>query len=770
MVCVVFAGLSAAASVLAADAVRAPFVGRPVTIVLEAASVAGETIAYSSRLVPPDLLVEVEPAPGDPLSVAREVLDYHSLALQYDDGVYLVVRQATAGPLEPPQAEAVAGRKPAIEKITVVASRYEISRDISTSNFQIDRRTIQNMPDVGQDPVRVTHRLPGAAASGASARAHFRGGEQAEVGIILNGHRLFDPFHVRDYQNIFSAIDARAIESVEVFTGGFPVMFGDRMSGLVLMESIDPTASRHTEIGLSVFNTSFLHVSANEDRRWLLSARRGNLDLIIDPTFGEPSYYDVFTQLQMRLTPTMQLSANGLYADDLVTVVLEAEPDEIESASSRTRNAQFWVQLDNDWSDKLSSSTTLSFVAHTNRRRGELGDAEKIVAAVTDIREIEQFGIRQDWRFAASETHLLHWGLDFRSGDSMYDYSGQAEYFQLQALYPGNPGVVDRTLGAAPNGASYALYFADRRRLSAKTTIEWGLRWDDQSYTDHSSDSQLSPRFSVLWQPMENTELRMSWGRYHQSQGLHELQIEDGVTNFWPAQSADHLIVGLSRRFSDKLALRLEAFHKNMRDVRPRYENLYDPLALIPELQADRIRLEPTRATAEGIEVSLLGEHEDWSWWASYTLSKVTDTIDGEEQLRSWDQRHALQAGVSWSSGAWDAALALGVHTGWPSTDLRLEENGTDANGDTIYVAVPGPRNALRHGTFGSLDARLSRRFNVPHGSLLAFVEVSNLSNRRNVCCSDWDIAVDNNTIPELESSPDYWLPLLPAIGVLWEF
>lgn len=760
----------APAVVLAADPLRPPYVGRPVAAVLEEARAAGSVIAYSSRLVPPDLLVEVEPAPGDPLSVAREVLNHHALRLQFDDGVYLVVRQPRNSSSRAFQAESNSPQAPEIENITVLASRYEILRDISTSSFQIDQRTIQSMPDVGQDPVRITHRMPGAAASGVSARAHFRGGEQSEVGIILNGHRLFDPFHVRDYQNIFSAIDARAIEGVEIYTGGFPVMFGDRMSGLVLMESIDTTTPSHTEIGLSVFNTSFLHAGSSNDVRWLLSARRGNLDLVIDPKFGKPSYYDLFAQLQIDITPAMRFSANGLYADDLVTVVLETDPDELESASSRTRNAQFWMQLDNDWSNTLSSSTTLSFIAYTNRRLGELGDAEKIVASVQDVRDIEQIGVRQDWRFTASKTHQMQWGFDFRSGDSTYDYSGQAEYFQLQALYSDNPGAIDRTLSAAPGGASYALYFADRRRLSAKTTIEWGLRWDDQSYTDLSSDSQLSPRFSALWQPDDKTDLRVSWGRYHQSQGLHELQIEDGIDSFWPAQRADHLIVGLSRQFSRKFSLRVEAFHKDMREVRPRFENLYDPLALIPELQADRIRLDPSRAMAKGIEVSLLGEHDAWSWWASYTLSKVTDEIDGTEQLRSWDQRHALQAGIAWSSGNWDAALALGAHTGWPRTDLRLEQNGTDSSGNPLFVAVPGPRNALRHGAFGSLDFRLSRRFNVPRGSLLAFVEVSNLSNRRNVCCTDWDVAFDSNDIPVLESSPDYWLPMLPAIGVLWEF
>jgi hypothetical protein len=110
--------------------------------------------------------------------------------------------------------------KPEIETIAVSASRYEILRDISTSRFVLDQRTIQNMPDLGEDPIRVVQRLPGAAASGASAKTHFRGGESDEIGIMLNGQRLFDPFHIRDYQSIFSTIDSRAIEGVEVYTGG----------------------------------------------------------------------------------------------------------------------------------------------------------------------------------------------------------------------------------------------------------------------------------------------------------------------------------------------------------------------------------------------------------------------------------------------------------------------------------------------------------------------------------------------------------------------
>ena len=745
-------------------------VGQTVVEFIEALRARGYKIAYSSRLVPPELKVTLEPTSKIPIDALIEILQVYELTLNNDAGIWLVVRKASeesasSAPATQPQAV-----RNELETITVSASRYEISRDIASSQFLIDQRTIENMPDVGEDPIRFVHRLPGAAASGASARAHFRGGEQNEVGIILNGQRLFDPFHIRDYQNIFSAIDSRAIEGVEVFTGGFPVRFGDHMSGLVVMESIDADKPRHTEIGLSVFNTSFLHAGNRRDAQWLFSARRGNLDLVIDPKYGRPSYYDVFSQVVFDIGAKTSISANALYADDSVTVVLETDPAEREEAKSSTRNAQVWLQAETNWSPRLSSRTALSYTDYRNTRDSFGNDPDKVVAIVHDERDVSQFGFRQDWKFQPSDTHFMQWGFGVTNSRADYAYDGTAEYFGLPALYLDQPGTVSRVLNASPDGGSYALYLADRWKLTEKTIVEWGLRWDDQTYTDLSSDSQLSPRVSILHRWRSNTDLRFSWGRYHQSQRIQELQIEDGITNFWPAQRADHLIVGLQHRLNDKLTVRVEAFHKDMQDVRPRFENLFDPLALIPELQADRVRLNPSSAKSSGLELSIDGDYRDWTWWGSYTYSEATDSIDGRDVLRSWDQSHAVQAGTGWSNEIWNVAFAVSAHTGWPTTNLELIQNGIDINGEPILVAVPGPRNELSHNTFASLDIRVSRKFRVRRGTLTAFVEISNVTNRDNVCCLDWDEEQDENGNTVLENSLDYWLPLLPAIGVLWEF
>lgn len=755
---------------LADDGQAVTFVGRTVAAVIDEYRDQGQPFAYSTSLVPDDLLVTQEPSPGTPLEIARQILKPHGLAVKLEAGLYLVVR---ARPEQKKETAPVAAPEPSlsdIETVVVAASRYEISREISPSQFAIDRRTIQNMPDIGEDPIRVTQRLPGTAASGASAVAHFRGGEGNEVGIILNGQWLFDPFHIRDYQNIFSAIDARAIEGVEVYTGGFPVRYGDRMSGLVLMDSLEAEKPRHTEIGLSVFNTSLLMAGNRDGRNWLFSARRGNLDLVIDPKFGKPSYFDLFGEYSFEITPDVRLSVNALFADDQIELVLETDPAEREQVISDTRNAQLWMRLDSNWSPTLSSSTVLSMVDYSNTRIGFANDPEKMIAAVDDDRTVQQFSLRQDWVWSPSPRHRTQWGIHAAYGEADYVYDGRAEYFGLQAMYENQPAEIDRSLLASPKGGSYAVYVSDRWRFSSRSIVEWGLRWDDQTYTDLSSDSQLSPRLNVMLRPWDDTELRLSVGRYQQSQALQSLQIEDGITNYWPAQRADHVIVGVKHLMRNETSVRLEAFHKEIRDVRPRFENLYDPLGLMPELQADRVRLDPSRAEAHGVELSADQTRGAWTWWASYTWSEVNDRIGGSNVPRSWDQRHAVQGGIAWHDEVWDLSAAASIHSGWPRTDLALVEDGIDEDGEPIHVAVPGPRNELSHRTFASVDVRLSRRFDVPRGSLLAFIEVSNLFNRRNVCCVDWDIEEDAFGDDVLEHSLDYWMPLLPAVGVLWEF
>ncbi|WP_428102119.1 TonB-dependent receptor domain-containing protein [Candidatus Rariloculus sp.] len=292
-----------------------------------------------------------------------------------------------------------------------------------------------------------------------------------------------------------------------------------------------------------------------------------------------------------------------------------------------------------------------------------------------------------------------------------------------------------------------------------------------QTYLPVSAgDDQLSPRLSVLFRVGARTDLRASWGRFFQSQDILDLQVEDGVERFFPAQLADHSIVSIEHRFRNDLNVRIEAYTKRMPDLRPRYENLFETFTLLPELQPDRTRIAPAHAAARGIELLVSSDSPGAvNWWASYTRSLVEDAVQGRYVPRNWDQRHTVSGGLTWQRDDWTVTPALSYHTGWPTTMLLLG-NAPQADSAASYRVVPGRRNTERLGDYQRIDVRASRSIDAGPGALEVFVEITNLLDEKNPCCVDYDLEFDSSGSSSIEQSVSFWLPRVTVIGVLWKF
>ena len=367
----------------------------------------------------------------------------------------------------------------AVPEIVVTASRYELVRDAATAPFYLDQRAIEQQPDFGDDPLRALHRLPGAA-TGVSAKAHLRGAEFNETAVVLNGQRLFDPFHIRDYQSMFSAIDARAIDGMHVYTGGFPVRYGDSMGALVLIDALAPHEPRHSELGFSLLNTSVLSAGTIGDGtgNWLVSGRRSNLEDVVHERLGEPSYYDFFGELGVNFSPRTQVSVNALTARDDVLLVTEADPEELERSRNDTRNNAFWVHWQQQWSNGMTSSTNFSSSAFDSTRQAEANDPETIVATVTDRRDVSIAGLRQDWQLGLGDRHALSFGAEYQRQRADYDYAAAADYFGFYLTFPQIPPSLRRSAMLSTSGDFAGAYIADRWQLTGTTTAELGLRFD----------------------------------------------------------------------------------------------------------------------------------------------------------------------------------------------------------------------------------------------------------------------------------------------------
>src|SRR5690606_19357774 len=123
---------------------------------------------------------------------------------------------------------------------------------------------------------------------------------------------------------------------------------------------------------------------------------------------------------------------------------------------------------------------------------------------------------------------------------------------------------------------------------------------------------------------------------------------------FHAVQAATQTVAALEHRFLNDLRVRAEAFDKRVSRVRPAYENILDPVTLLPELEVDRVAVAPRSSRAWGAELSLYWEpREVWSASLSYSWSEVTDRFDGSRALRSWDQRHSAVAGLAWTRAPW---------------------------------------------------------------------------------------------------------------------
>jgi outer membrane receptor protein involved in Fe transport len=651
---------------------------------------------------------------------------------------------------------------PPLEELIVTASRYEVGSRAEPSATYFSRDQIESLASLGDDTIRVTHHLPGVATNEFSARPYVRGGAPNELAVLVDGVRIVEPYHLRDFQGVFSVVDQRVVDSVAVHAGGFPAAYGDALSALLVIEPREPTQLAH-EIGLSALYTSLLSSGTFADGRgsWLASARNSNLERVLADELGQPAFSDSFVRVGTDLGSKQRLTFGSLRFRDDIVLTLEDAPGDRQVATSDTSSRQLWLKLDSAWTDSVSSTTWLYSTAFESSRREDVADLDEIIGSVDDQRTLDAVGIKQAWRLESSARQLLSFGAEVEQRDASYRYSSGVERRGLLATLGGTAPPM-RALGLDPGGDSYGVYVEDRVRATERLIVDVGVRWDRQTYLPPAVDSQFSPRASLLYRVGSKTDLRVSHGRFFQAEGLLDLQVEDGVSAFSPPQRAAHSIVSLEHRFQGTLALRAELYRKWTRHVRPRYENLFDPIELLPELRASRVRIAPERAEAKGLDLFVSGE-SPVSWWAGLSLARAEDEVSGVDEPRSWDQRRALNAGVSWRAGAWDLSGAAIVHRGWPTTTVTVV---TNPNGERVVVA--GARNASRLGAVRRLDARASRDFGVGPGALRFFAEITNLTNRRNACCLVYE-PVTTADGPSLTSTERARAGITGNVGLLWQ-
>lgn len=665
-----------------------------------------------------------------------------------------------------------------LPEVLVAPGTFGLLEDVTPGTVRtLTREEIETRPQIGEDIFRAVSRLPGIASHDISTRLTIRGGSDREVLVRLDGLVLYEPYHLKDFEGVLGIVDLNALGGVEVIAGGFGPEFGDRLTGVFDMTSRTSLGAPTTALGMSISNlTAMSRGGFSGDRgSWLVSARRGFLDLVMSLA-GEgdrfsPEYYDVFAKVRYQAAPRHVVSVHALHAGDVFdfSETPSEGPDTIDLAS-RWDSSYGWVTWDAAAGAVVSAHTT-GWVGRVTRSRSGLVDdpnENPLFVQVSDDRVFSFGGVRSDLNVELTTDALLKVGAEAKRLRANYDYSGRAWVPFITAANTRGVRVDSTLVEMAPTGTEYAAYAALRARPRPGWTAEVGLRYDRAS---HTGDSDLSPRILTSLDVAPGTTLRASWGTYHQSHGIQELEVGDGETAFLPSERAEQMAVGLERKLGGGVALRVEAYRRVMADPHPDYVNAQQELQVFPEAAGDRIRIDPDRARSRGVEVLLERKTGPrWAWSASYVLAQAEDRVDGTWIPRRYDQRHTVGLFAAYRPHpSWNLSVNWQYHTGWPATTWSYEVQPLD-DGWNYWTRTFGPVRGARLPAYHRLDVRVSRSLRIRDNTLDAFLDLFNVYDRLNLASFDYEGSYQQGRLTVLRRTGQELLPFLPTFGLRYEF
>ena len=684
----------------------------------------------------------------------------------------------------------------ALSAITVNPGTFSFGGSTPSARQTMSRADIDAVPQFAEDIFRAVNRLPGLTSSEFTSRFSIRGGRPEETLIRIDGLEIYEPYHLKDFNDgAISIIDSEMIEGVELMTGGFPARYGNYTSGVFSMDTRSPEDERtRYGVGLSLVNARAMAEGtfAGGKGSFLASGRRGYLDLILslmnEGGIPSPAYHDVFGKVEYRLAPGHSLTLNVLQASDRWTFDAPSSTgfgDTIntrENASNRYGNAYAWLTHSLLLGEAAQVKTLLSSSLVTSDRAGSEFYAvdSSPLYDITAKSDFSVLGLRQDWTVDLARSVALEVGFDARRLDA--DYAILKVVTQdPDNLYPDPtqffPVVEQASLKR--HGSTLGAYLATRLRVAQPLTVEVGGRYDRAGYT---GDRDLSPRLGALIELPWSTNLRLGWGLFRQVQSIADVSILDPTQQYFPSERSLQWTASIERFFADGSVLRVEAYRKKGDHLRPVYRNWKAGLDVFLETNEDRIRVTPLHALARGLEVyhqRHIGDRV--SMRGSYALAKVEETVSSIENVTDprpltyapthggpRDQRHALNLDVTvraWRE--WSLTSSYTFHTGWPGT-LQHVEDVAIPGGGVESVFVPDPIYGHRLPAYHRIDARMTKRATFRKGDLRLFFEVSNLTNRTNVFGYDYFRAPAPGGGTTVERDPEGGFVIVPSLGLSW--
>jgi hypothetical protein len=611
--------------------------------------------------------------------------------------------------------------------------------EINTSVHIMDQQDVQRVPVTVQDDIfRSIQVLPGiVSASDVNAHFYVRGGAGDQNLILLDGMKIYNPYHAF---GAFSIFDPDFIKTTEVYTGAFPPGFGGRLSSVINLTTRD---GRATAVGGKA-NINFLSSKVQiegplvSDVRWISSFRKSIFKNTLGTLYGKDvplSFYDAFVKVTRENVDYSRYAVQGFFSGDELTSSSATEPD------YRWKNHAVGFTASGLIQDRVFVYG-VGFENYFEAKREGKGSAS-ITPASTKVKET---GLYLNATLYTNTHDLYFFGFEFSFPT--------LEYNLINTF-----GIRRRIFSSYVEAWSWVRY----QTKLAGVQVDGGLHVDLGSLFQRDPElTMVQPRLNIAYSVAEGWTLKASYGRFNQN--IITVNNEDDVIPIFDAwirvpselraETADHYVAGIEGNIWRTLSTSVQGYYKHYGSLVTYNRDKVDAL--------DRDYVN-SRGRSFGLEVLVRYGDSVMDLYGAYTLGWTFVANRDFEYPPRYDRRHSINLlAIAHVFESLDATVRWEIGSGFPFTQSvgYYDRNSFDDVFDKPFVdetgepyTLLGRKNGTRLPWYHRLDFSLTYRFTLSLFKGNVGFHLVNVYDRKNVFYFDRQTGQRVNMLPFFPSA-----------------
>jgi hypothetical protein len=613
-----------------------------------------------------------------------------------------------------------------LKEVIVTGERPDAQvKNLEMGTQKLDMKQINSIPPLlGEvDVIRSIQLLPGVSTVGEGASGfNVRGGAVDQNLILLDDAPIYNSSHMFGF---FSVFNPDMVKDIKLSKAAIPAQYGGRLSSVLDVKMKEGNPEKiGVQGGIStIFSRLTVGGPIKKNKAsFIIAGRRSYADVLARPFLtkafkdAQLYFYDLTLKANYTINNRNRLYLSGYMGRDVFSV-----PGAYFGWGNSTATLR-WNHL---FSDKLMMNL-IGYYSNYNYRL-EFGenmteDSFKWTAKILN------YSVKPEFTFYLNSNNTVTFG-------------GQAIYYTFVPssgiFYSGG----NRRDISLPDkyATENALYIANEQKLTARLTLQYGLRYSFFNYlgsgTAYYYDStagnyvrnpvnmeqfgggktikaytQPEPRIAVNYSLSENSSVKASYNRM--AQYIHlisnttasvPLDVYLPSTNNIKPQLSDQYSLGYFRNIgkNQNIETSAEVFYKDMLNQLDYIDGAN--LFFNPNLEGEVI---PGTARAYGLELFVKKKEGRLNGWISYTLSKSERRVNGINK-NNWypnryDRRHNLSVvGIFELSKRVNLSGTFVYASGTPFT---FATNKMEVQGVTVPFNPGGPRNNYRLPDYHRLD------------------------------------------------------------------